>query len=652
MNIKELKALVKRLPESYSSFELLRDLDSVNITDPLILGVKDIDPDNAKVCAVVAQSWLGIIRTSGFDVEKQFKFHLIKEGLFSLIKAGKASYEEFKSGKAITHPFFKEVMFYGLQSSTFLPIATTILCYPSRMTLAGTTKSMDKECLLEFRTLQQHVKLSDTYYFYVFDCGDRAFMPKFIEDHPSFTRYFLTDFYAYCEENCPQNWCSKAFTFMLKYLSSNPLPIPTGACSDAKTRDKKVRLIAEANELLNSYGRLNANRLLAFLNNYNFHAELSYALAVPKNVEKSRLICEYPTLAQSLGSIVQKYFLKVLDTYTFRNNVKVVQQAQMKSRELAQIGSINGAYATIDLSHASDSVSLEKVMHAICKNDPEQELILDTIVPRYNYSKGMKAIKLNTYAGAGYANTFNIECIMFALICSYGIEIAKRNSTDNSSLPTLIVGDDIVCPAIYADTIVDTLTNLGFEVNITKSFISGPFREACGGDYYNGIDITPIYFPRKRWSFENGMLALGDISQDNVNEFNTTLISAIKLARRLYQYPFAQTAILDFILANSKERFTISNDIEEEGVRSKFYEKKCYLRTPYLLRDLEEVKVDWRLEEERRYFSPKIPIIHCSQETMDNPCIGKFALDIYLSQGPQYEDELSKLLGVSTQRVL
>jgi hypothetical protein len=40
---------------------------------------------------------------------------------------------------------------------------------------------------------------------------------------------------------------------------------------------------------------------------------------------------------------------------------------------------------------------------------------------------------------------------------------------------------------------VGVLESAGFVVNLTKSYSAGPFRESCGGDYWNGYDITPFY---------------------------------------------------------------------------------------------------------------------------------------------------------------
>jgi hypothetical protein len=56
-----------------------------------------------------------------------------------------------------------------------------------------------------------------------------------------------------------------------------------------------------------------------------------------------------------------------------------------------------------------------------------------------------------------------------------------------------VYGDDIIIPVNYTDAVVDTLESYGLKVNIDKSFRFSQFRESCGGDFYDGVDVKPIY---------------------------------------------------------------------------------------------------------------------------------------------------------------
>lgn len=61
--------------------------------------------------------------------------------------------------------------------------------------------------------------------------------------------------------------------------------------------------------------------------------------------------------------------------------------------------------------------------------------------------------------------------------------------------PAAIYGDDICVDSSLTQYVIHLLTALGFEVNISKSFIGdSAFRESCGGYFYKGHDVTPVRY--------------------------------------------------------------------------------------------------------------------------------------------------------------
>jgi hypothetical protein len=64
-----------------------------------------------------------------------------------------------------------------------------------------------------------------------------------------------------------------------------------------------------------------------------------------------------------------------------------------------------------------------------------------------------------------------------------------------------LYGDDIIVPTATAVSVVGGLESFGLKVNIRKSFWTGEFRESCGGDYFRGLDVTPVYL---RYSLLDG----------------------------------------------------------------------------------------------------------------------------------------------------
>jgi hypothetical protein len=62
-----------------------------------------------------------------------------------------------------------------------------------------------------------------------------------------------------------------------------------------------------------------------------------------------------------------------------------------------------------------------------------------------------------------------------------------------------VYGDDIIVPTSCYTMLVTALQFFGFELNKSKSYASGPFRESCGADYYLGEQIRPFY-KKDRWT--------------------------------------------------------------------------------------------------------------------------------------------------------
>jgi hypothetical protein len=91
--------------------------------------------------------------------------------------------------------------------------------------------------------------------------------------------------------------------------------------------------------------------------------------------------------------------------------------------------------------------------------------------------------------GNGY--TFELESCIFAAICAECLSIRGHEAKLGEDL--FVFGDDIIVPIDSADLVVSTLRWLGFETNNEKSFLKGPFRESCGGDFFNGTPVRGFY---------------------------------------------------------------------------------------------------------------------------------------------------------------
>jgi hypothetical protein len=114
---------------------------------------------------------------------------------------------------------------------------------------------------------------------------------------------------------------------------------------------------------------------------------------------------------------------------------------------------------------------------------------------------GFGVIRLAKFASMGSALCFPLEAMVFLTIIVTAIARAGSRPVTRSLLRELrgkvrVYGDDIIVPVEYVRTVTEHLEAFGLKVNSDKSYGSGKFRESCGGDYYDGEDVTPVRLRR------------------------------------------------------------------------------------------------------------------------------------------------------------
>jgi hypothetical protein len=170
---------------------------------------------------------------------------------------------------------------------------------------------------------------------------------------------------------------------------------------------------------------------------------------------------------------------------------------QTPNQKLALEGSRTGEFATLDLSSASDLMSYELVQETF-RNHPRFLSLVD--LTRSAFVEGPQGpTAVRKFAGMGNALTFPIQSTVFACICiaailwNSGTFRPRRKDLERVSRSIRVFGDDIIVPTDAYASVVDWLQHLGLKVNVEKSFATGKFRESCGVDAYDGVDITPLY---------------------------------------------------------------------------------------------------------------------------------------------------------------
>lgn len=157
---------------------------------------------------------------------------------------------------------------------------------------------------------------------------------------------------------------------------------------------------------------------------------------------------------------------------------------QTPNQRAALKGSSDGSLATIDLSSASDTVAKELVRLLL----PEGWFnVLDLTRSKVGFLQD-KWIRYEKFSSMGNGYTFELESLIF-----WGLCIGVCTELDISTEEVLVYGDDIVVPVAAYGLLEEVLTFCGFTLNRAKSFASGPFRESCGKDYFNGTDVRPFF---------------------------------------------------------------------------------------------------------------------------------------------------------------
>lgn len=180
------------------------------------------------------------------------------------------------------------------------------------------------------------------------------------------------------------------------------------------------------------------------------------------------------------------YLQKGIDLL-MRNHLKRVGldlSDQTRNQELARQGSLGSSedsFCTIDLSSASDSISIELVREVL----PPDWFNLLNRVRSPSYLLNGTEYRSEKFCTMGNGFCFPLETLIFASAC-HAVN-AGRCGDDFS-----VYGDDIIVRRKVFDDVLRLLNRIGFKANVKKTFSSGPFRESCGANWYSGEDVTPF----------------------------------------------------------------------------------------------------------------------------------------------------------------
>jgi len=218
---------------------------------------------------------------------------------------------------------------------------------------------------------------------------------------------------------------------------------------------------------------------------------------VPKTLKTPRTISVEPSYTMLMQQSIAKPLMVWLESKEFGfQSIRFVDQSI--NRRLARAGSLDGSLATIDLKDASDLVSNDLVQTIFRGPCPTFLGFIQSCRTTKARMPDKTIVPLRKFASMGSALCFPIEAMVFFTIIMYALvkssgRVPSRRLLQALAKDVAVYGDDIIVPSLMAPVVMETLEAFGLKVNHDKSFHTGLFRESCGGDYYNGVDITPVY---------------------------------------------------------------------------------------------------------------------------------------------------------------
>lgn len=216
------------------------------------------------------------------------------------------------------------------------------------------------------------------------------------------------------------------------------------------------------------------------------------ATVVPKDFRGGRVIAIEAKEAQFIGQAYKAWLYTKLPLHTHR---EIEFEDQAYHRRL--MSSLE--YATLDLSDASDMVSMRLLRRLV---PPLWLKILEDLRPMYIVASG------TLFRSRAAFTMGNPLCFPIEALVHY---IAVRRVVP-AYYPVSVYGDDIIVPKKYTYAVQEALRDFGLLPNPAKCCHNSPFRESCGLDLYDGLDVTPAYLRLQPSGITNQLEALQIVS--------------------------------------------------------------------------------------------------------------------------------------------
>jgi hypothetical protein len=370
---------------------------------------------------------------------------------------------------------------------------------------------------------------------------------------------------------------------------------------------------------------------------------------VPKNYKTARVIAPEDVVRQALA---RRYFT-ISDRY-LPEMIKLHDQSQNES--LAKFGSSSGYVSTIDLHAASDSLTITLLFELLPSKFVK---VLQRVLPTHYKYDGKRYI-MQSCATMGNSMTFWLESVVFAGITLAAVRCYNRFSDMRVCERVISVyGDDIIAPTDATPTVIEWLEMLGFVVNEDKSFFSKEllYRESCGVEYLNGVDLTSRYFPRFPLVGKLGGAMSNKYIRDSFTDTKVdTMSSLVDLQHKLYGICLPASMLVREVIREADPRMTTSTPDEMLHDIWSYVSEPVIIPAPAGAFDekgaLRRIVVEGMVREGHSCPAYVIPgnLYIKNPEDYDHWGFELYKLYCYqqfLKYGPRFATPLDELLGVS-----
>jgi hypothetical protein len=411
----------------------------------------------------------------------------------------------------------------------------------------------------------------------------------------------------------------------------------------------------------------------------------SEVLAVPKSYKASRIIAPEDTYRQAIAKRVEYIFREFDQKAKRRTQPEIWLEDQGINQHLAELGSQDGSLATLDASHASDMIS--KVLFRSLFPGRFISLI-EPLLDTYVKVNG-KLRLMHMLSTSGHSLTFRLETIVYKAIAQAAAEYTAIFNKAQQPF-AWAYGDDVIINSDAAPLAVEWYQALGLMINADKSFWSKDhlYRESCGKEYYKGIDLSTVAFPR--FPIVGSLTPEIRLSDKTINDeyrgkIDSSLTMLISLEKKLFPYSRDAAYLVLEVLKAADRKLTTSlpgtDSTDPWGyidtgkpVSLHAYEIvnctlcKCWGDTldnysvkdrsrrifpcdlPYDQADREYLE---RLANLDKYHScPVVRYVEpegAKDEELRRQVYEVYRYQNFLQHGPKYDSELDRLLGVSSR---